>query len=146
MRNPVLLSGLAAAAIFAAAPASADPASANDDAVTAARAVIERQIDAFLDNDMAEAYSYTSAAIKAAFPQQEQFADMIRRGYQPVYQPGNYAFGRGQELAGGTVIQELLIQGLDGDDWTALYLIERQDNGTMKISGVRIAPSALPQA
>lgn len=140
MRHKVLLSILTLAAL-----AASSPAKAQDGAVTAARAVIERQIDAFLEGDMEEAYSYASPSIKAAFPEQEQFATMIRRGYLPVYRPENYAFGRGKEIADGSVIQELLIQGPEGEDWTAVYLLERQDDGTMKISGVRIVRSALPQ-
>ena len=71
---------------------------------------------------------------------------MVKRGYQPVYRPGNYAFGRSKSAAdGGGIIQEVIIQAPDGEDWTALYSLERQPDGSWKINGVQMIKAAAPQ-
>ena len=116
-----------------------------DDAASA-RGVIESQINAFLDDDAATAYSFAAPAIKQIYPDQTRFFDMVKRGYQPVYRPGNFAFGRSKAAADGSgIVQEVIIQGPDGEDWTALYSLERQPDGSFKINGVQMIKAAAPQ-
>ncbi|MDQ0320389.1 hypothetical protein QO002_002527 [Pararhizobium capsulatum DSM 1112] len=105
------------------------------------QSVIERQIGAFLDDDKAEAYSYASPQIRSKFPNEDVFFDMVRRGYAPVYRPGNFAFGR-SKIKGGTIVQEVLISAPDGKDWTALYYLEKQPDGSYKINGVQMLQQA----
>lgn len=113
----------------------------------AAQAVISSQIDAFLHDDMDKAYSFASPGIKAMFPTPSIFFDMVKRGYAPVYRPGNYAFGRFKiDPATGMEVQEVLIHAPDGTDWTALYTLQRQPDGSLKISGVHMIKSAPPSA
>ncbi|MDF1609036.1 DUF4864 domain-containing protein [Hoeflea sp. YIM 152468] len=127
----VLLAGLA--------PARAD------DAATA-RSVIENQINAFLSDDMAAAYALASPSIQRLYPDPARFFDMVKRGYQPVYRPGNFAFGRSKAAQDGSdMIQEVIIQGADGQDWTALYALERQPDGSFRINGVQMIKAAAPQ-
>lgn len=122
----------------------AEPARA-DDAATA-RAIIESQINAFLADDMVTAYSFAAPSIKRMYPDESRFFDMVKRGYQPVYRPGNFAFGRSKTAADGSgLFQEVLIEGPDGQDWTALYSLERQPDGTFKINGVQMIKAAAPQ-
>ncbi|MGJ8571027.1 MAG: DUF4864 domain-containing protein [Hoeflea sp.] len=116
-----------------------------DDAASA-RDIIESQINAFLNDDMATAYSFASPAIKQIYPDQSRFFDMVKRGYQPVYRPGNFAFGRSKSAADGSgIVQEVIIQGPGGQDWTALYSLERQPDGSFKINGVQMIKTAAPQ-
>ena len=115
-----------------------------DDAATA-RLIIERQINAFLADDMATAYSFDAPSIKRMYPDESRFFEMVRRGYQPVYRPGNFAFGRVKIAPDGSgLVQEVLIQGPDGQDWTALYSLERQPDGSFKINGVQMIKAAAP--
>jgi len=132
------------AALLLAVLAAFSPARA-DDAATA-RDIIESQINAFLSDDMAAAYSFASPSIKQLYPDQSRFFDMVKRGYQPVYRPGNFAFGRSKAAADGAgLVQEVIILGPDGQDWTALYSLERQPDGSFKINGVQMIKSAAPQ-
>jgi hypothetical protein len=127
------------ALLFSLTPARAD------DAATA-RSVIESQINAFLNDDMAAAYSFAAPSIKRMYPDQNRFFDMVKRGYQPVYRPGNFAFGRYKGAQDGSgMVQEVIIQGPDGQDWTALYSLERQPDGSFKINGVQMIKAAAPQ-
>lgn len=125
--------------------ASPQARAAGDEA--AAQNVISSQIEAFLHDDMDAAYSFASPGIKQMFPTPGIFFDMVKRGYAPVYRPGNYAFGRFKvDPATGLEVQEVLIHAPDGTDWTALYMLQRQPDGSLKISGVHMIKSAPPSA
>ncbi|UJW73734.1 DUF4864 domain-containing protein [Rhizobium sp. SL42] len=118
--------------------ASADDPTAGDPA-TQARQVITQQITAFLNNDIPAAYSFASPEIKSAFPNAERFFEMVKKSYEPVYRPGNFAFGRNQMSPDGTVaFQEVLISAPDGKDWAVFYELKRQRGGNFAINGVRM--------
>ncbi|WP_077961190.1 DUF4864 domain-containing protein [Ensifer adhaerens] len=106
-----------------------------DEPIDTARAIIQQQITAFLHDDAEAAYSFASPAIRGKFPDKAAFFDMVKRGYQPVYRPGNFAFGR-SKVVGDQVLQEVLISAPDGKDWTAVYELLKQPDGSYKINGV----------
>ena len=113
----------------------AGPAAAQSDAERAAvRSVIEQQLGAFIRDDAAAAYSFAAPGIKQMFPSEEIFMDMVRRGYQPVYRPRSHAFGASRETSQGV---EQIVDLVDaaGQEWTALYTLERQPDGSWKITG-----------
>lgn len=119
------------------------PAARADDPVRTAQSLIEQQIEAFLHDDAATAYSFAAPGIKALFPDKDTFFAMVKKSYQPVYHPGNYAFGKSRAIDNGAVVyQEVLIAGTDDKDWTAIYQITRQPDGRYKINGVQILPKA----
>lgn len=143
MTQPFRFISIVAASLLAAL-AALSPVRADNAA--SARDVIESQINAFLDDDMAAAYSFASPEIKQIYPDPSRFFDMVKRSYQPVYRPGNFAFGRSKAAADGAgIVQEVIIQGPGGEDWTALYSLERQPDGSFKINGVQMIKSAAPQ-
>ncbi len=110
------------------------------DGLSTARDIIEKQISAFLNDDIETAYSFAAAGIKAAYPDPRFFVEMVKRNYGPVYRPGNYAFGRGVlGTDGNTIAQELLITGPRGKDWRAVYVLEKQADGAFRITGVRLS-------
>lgn len=113
----------------------------SEDAVEGSRHVIEQQIEAFLKDDAAAAYAFAAPGIQARYPDKDSFFAMVKKSYQPVYKPGNYAFGRSKSVGDGSmVLHELLIEGRDGKDWKAVYKLLRQPDGTYRIGGVFIAP------
>lgn len=116
------------------------PAQAEDPLATT-RAMIEQQIKAFLHDDAEAAYAYAAPGIRALYPDKNLFFAMVKKSYEPVYHPGNYAFGRSRSIDGGAMIyHEVLISGRDGKDWTAIYQVSRQPDGNYKINGVQIVP------
>jgi len=118
-----------------------------DDAIEASRHVIEQQIKAFLADDADAAYSFAAPAIKAKFPDKAAFFAMVKKSYQPVYHPDNYAFGRSKSVDNGaTILHELMISGKDGKNWRAVYKLTRQPDGSYKIEGVAIVPDTLSKA
>lgn len=108
----------------------------------AAQDVVTRQLEAFLSGDYERAYSYASPQIKRVFPTLDRFMSMVRNGYLPVLRPGNYAFGRVEQLSDGRIVWEVLIRGPDGADYTAAYFMERQADGTWKVDGVNLREGA----
>ncbi len=117
---------------------------AKDDLATA-RGIIEQQIVAFLNDDVETAYSLAAPGVKSAFPEPKTFVEMVKRNYLPVYRPGNYAFGRAlSDTRGDTIAQELLITGPNGKNWRAVYILEKQDDGNYRITGVRLSTLKAP--
>jgi len=115
------------------------PAQAGDVEVT--RQIIDEQIQAFLKDDAETAYSFAAPGVQARFPDKDKFFEMVKKNYQPVYHPGNYAFGRSKTIGDGEMIlHEVIITGTDGKEWKALYKMVRQPDGTYRIGGVAIIP------
>jgi Domain of unknown function (DUF4864) len=105
-----------------------------------AQQTITNQLEAFKVGDDAKAYSYAAPRVTQFFPDVASFMAMVKNGYQPVYKPLNYNFGRTRELGGDQIAQELLVTGPDGKPWTALYTLVKMPNGDWLITAVQIAP------
>ncbi|HEX9906185.1 MAG TPA: DUF4864 domain-containing protein [Propylenella sp.] len=100
----------------------------------AIQSTIEQQLQAFLGDDAARAYSFAAPNIRARFPTKDIFMEMVRKGYPQVYRPRTYAFGELKEEA-GYLAQDVDIVDADGGYWTARYTLERQPDGSWKITG-----------
>ena len=111
----------------------AAPACAADD-VAAAQGVIRSQAEAFGRDDAAAAYSYAAPAIHGMFPQADIFLSMVQRSYAPVYRHRSFEFGEAQ-ATGDQVAQRVHIIDANGEAWEALYTLEREPDGSLKISG-----------
>ena len=109
------------------------PARAGDD-VAAAQSVIRSQVEAFGRNDAAAAYSYAAPAIHEMFPQADIFMYMVQHSYAPVYRHKSFEFGEAR-VANGRVAQRASIVDQDGETWEALYTLEQQPDGSLKIIG-----------
>jgi hypothetical protein len=111
----------------------ATPACAADD-VAAAQDVIRSQEQAFSRDDPAAAYSYAAPAIHDIFPDAEAFMAMVRNSYAPVWRHKSFEFGEAR-VADGKIAQRVHILDADGVPWEALYTLELQPDGSMKITG-----------
>jgi hypothetical protein len=100
----------------------------------AIRGAIESQLEAFKRDDAAGAFAQAAPSIKERFGTQERFLSMVREAYRPVYRPQSYAMGHFEET-GGVLAQSVQIQDAEGVDWTAVYTVERQPDGSWKIAG-----------
>ena len=101
------------------------------------RAIISGQIEAFRADDGARAFSFAAPGIKAIFSTPERFMRMVRKGYAPVYRPQSVEFGDvTREL--GAPTQKVHLIGPDGAAWTARYAMQKQDDGSWKISAVTL--------
>ncbi|MEE7459272.1 DUF4864 domain-containing protein [Methylorubrum populi] len=113
-------------------------ARADDAARTAARATIERQIDAFRRNDSAAAYAEAAPQVRSLFSSAETFIAMVEKGYAPVLRPRSYRFETARETAEDEIAQGLSLQDEAGLDWVALYTLQRQVDGQWRITGCHL--------
>jgi hypothetical protein len=116
-------------------------ANAGEADIKGAQATIDAQIKAFSRGDNAEAYSYAAPSIQQIFPTVDSFMSMVTGAYQPVYKPQSYDFGKAEAMGETQIVQQLLIVGPDGKDYEALYRLERQPDGSYKITGVSLKAS-----
>jgi hypothetical protein len=112
--------------------ALATPAAADD--VGAAQDVIRAQEQALSRDDAAAAYSYAAPAIRQIFPQADIFMSMVQQSYAPVYRHRSFEFGEAKS-EGGWIAQRVDIVDANGEAWQALYTLERQSDGSLKITG-----------
>jgi len=103
--------------------------------------VIQSQIDAFKRDDGAAAYAFASPLIQQKFGTAEHFMTMVRTAYPAVYRPKAVEF---RELASSDdmgVMQKVFFVGPDGAGVLAFYQMERQPDGSWKISGCFVTVS-----
>ena len=108
------------------------PAQAAD--VAAAQEVIRAQEQAFARGDAAAAYSHAAPAIRQVFPHAGIFMQMVQQGYAPVFRHQSFEFGAAK-VSDGYVAQRVQIVDEKGEAWEALYTLERQPDGSLKITG-----------
>jgi hypothetical protein len=125
MRALVLLAALLIGLAF--------PARAGDD-IAAAQSVIRSQAEAFSRDDAAAAYSYAAPAIHGLFPQADIFMSMVRDSYAPVYRHKRFEFGEAL-VSDGQIAQRVHIVDANGAPWEALYTLEQEPDGSVKILG-----------
>ena len=111
----------------------AAPARAAADVATAQN-VIRSQVEAFGRDDAATAYSFAAPSIQGVFPEPETFMSMVRGSYTPVYRHKSFEFGEAR-VSAGRIAQRVHIVDAEGVPWEALYTLELQPDGSVKISG-----------
>ncbi|HEX3348262.1 MAG TPA: DUF4864 domain-containing protein [Acetobacteraceae bacterium] len=99
--------------------------------------VITAQIDAFRRNDGDTAFGFASPNIQALFGDTQNFMRMVRRAYQPVYNPRSMHF---EELAthDSRIEQRVDLVGPDGHPAIAIYTMEHEADGSWKIDGCQL--------
>ena len=111
----------------------AAPARAADDVATA-QSIIRSQVEAFGRDDAVAAYSYAAPSIQNMFPQADIFLSMVQRSYAPVYRHKSFEFGEARAMD-GKIAQQVHIVDADGVPWEALYTLELEPDGNIRISG-----------
>jgi len=104
------------------------------DHVATAQSEIRAQEQAFGRDDAAAAYSHAAPEIKQLFPQADIFLQMVQQAYPPVYRHKSFEFGEAR-AAGGQIAQRVHIVDDNGEAWEAMYTLEQQADGSLKITG-----------
>lgn len=104
----------------------------------AIRKVIEDQISAFRRDDSSGAFAFASPVIQDRFQTPENFMAMVRTAYPQVYRPQGLDFQNLADSARGP-IQEVIVVGPDGVPVMALYVMEKQPDGSWRINGCYLA-------
>ena len=133
------LFAFAAILLFAALPASAEGPTAEESANF--QRIITGQIEAFKADDGAAAYSFAAPLLQQVFQQPETFLEMVKKGYPQVYRQKSYRFEESLADPVGRPAQKVRFIDLQGKNWIALYSMEKQADGTWRISGCYILPA-----
>lgn len=127
-------------ALLAIAVAAVRPALAQTGRNAAIEATIQRQIEAFLADDFARAFTFASPMIRDLFGTPERFGQMVRQGYPMVWRPAEVRYLDLRAVAG-----ELWQRVMIVDQAGAVHLLDYQmipsDDGAgagWAINGVQI--------
>lgn len=97
--------------------------------------IIAAQISAFRADDGPTAYSFAAPVVRNIFPTPEIFMSMVKQGYPQVYRPQAFNFTEALIDPLGRPAQKMRVVGPDGKTYEALYSMEKQPDGTWRISG-----------
>ncbi len=99
-------------------------------------AAIDSQIDAFLSDDFARAFSFASPGIQGLFGNHRRFGQMVRNGYPMVWRPAEVRYLALRE-AGGVLWQRVLVRDRSGGVHVLDYQMVQVD-GSWRINGVHV--------
>jgi Domain of unknown function (DUF4864) len=100
----------------------------------AIRSVIEQQLQAFQKDDANKAFSFASPSIQKQFGNAQNFMSMVKESYPAVYRPRSVIFEK-LNLVGGNPTQSVLLLDPGGTLMKAVYIMEKQANGSWLING-----------
>ena len=126
---------LLAISFFAQSALAEDNSTANE----TFKSIITEQLQAIARDDGVSAYAEAAPIVQQIFPSPDLFMNMVRNGYPQVYRNKQYNFGDAGTDDAGRPFQKVEILGTDGARYTAIYFMERQADGSWKISGVVMA-------
>lgn len=128
----LLLPCLLAAALAWSAPATAGEINAT----------IQKQIDAFLADDVETAFSYASPGVRQIFRTPQRFAAMVQSGYPMVWRPADVRFLDRRDHPGAGQVQRVMIRDGAGTLHLLDYLMVPGPDG-WQIAGVQILRGAV---
>jgi hypothetical protein len=105
-----------------------------------ARALVQKQLDAFAADDARKAFSFAAPGIQEMFKTPEQFLAMVRAQYPMVHRPASVIFFK-PEAEGQDLVQRLQISDANGASWMVSYLLNRQKDGSWRIGAVVVLPA-----
>jgi hypothetical protein len=111
------------------------PAAAQEDPI---QNTIRGQLDAFMANDFAKAFTYASPTIKGIFMTPENFGMMVKQGYPMVAKPGAVRMLDLREVAGG-LWQRVMITDAAGRTHLLDYQMIDTPDG-WQINAVQLLP------
>jgi hypothetical protein len=112
------------------------PALAQDEPI---RNTIQSQIDAFIADDFAKAFTFASPTIKGMFGTPENFGAMVKEGYPMVYRPAQVEMQELREVA-GNLWQRVRVVDQAGAAWYLDYMMIETPEG-WQINAVQLLPA-----
>lgn len=100
---------------------------------------IQSQIDAFLADDFATAFTFASPNIQGLFGSADRFGVMVRNGYPMVWRPEDVQFLELRDLQ-GRLWQKVMVRDQAGNLHILDYQMIETDAG-WRINGVQLLPA-----
>ncbi|HEX2531068.1 MAG TPA: DUF4864 domain-containing protein [Burkholderiaceae bacterium] len=102
--------------------------------VKSIRHVVQSQLKALAEDDAAKAFSLATRSTRAQLGSADNFLQLIKEEYSPIYRNRLAIFSEA-EIINGNTIQVVRITDRDSHVWVALYQMEREHDGSWKIDG-----------
>jgi hypothetical protein len=115
-------------------------APAQETPVPAIQTTIQNQFNAFLQDDVATAFTFASPTIKGMFGTAEQFGQMVQQGYPMVWRPADVKYLELRNVA-GNLWQRVMVTDQAGRVHMLDYQMIETPEG-WQINGVQLLPSA----
>ncbi|MFN4158102.1 MAG: DUF4864 domain-containing protein [Gemmobacter sp.] len=119
---------------------SAFPALSQSAERTGIESAIRSQIDAFLADDFATAFTFAAPNIKGMFRTPENFGAMVKNGYPMVHRPSSVRMLELREVAGG-LSQRVMVTDAEGRTHLLDYQMLQTSDG-WQINGVQLLKAA----
>ena len=103
------------------------------------RSTIERQIEAFLQDNAQKAFSLASRGIQVQFSTPQNFMTMVKTAYYPLYRPRALIFENLIVIEGFPAQTALLMDNL-GKLHRSVYLMQKQLEGDWRVHGCCLMP------
>jgi hypothetical protein len=103
------------------------------------RSIVEQQLQAFQTDDAARAFAFASPEIQQQFRSCQKFMQMVKIAYRAVYRPRSVLFENIGTVR-GIPAQSVLLLDPDGTPTRAIYLMEKQPDGSWRINGCYLVP------
>jgi hypothetical protein len=100
---------------------------------------IQAQIDAFLRDDFATAFTFASPSIRGLFGTPENFGLMVRQGYPMVWRPSDVRMMELREVA-GNLWQRVMVTDEAGQTFLLDYMMVQTADG-WQINAVQLLSS-----
>lgn len=126
-------------ALVGATPIPTTAQTTSEAATGSIESTIRGQIDAFVADDFARAFTFASPMIQGIFGTPENFGAMVRQGYPMVYRPATVRMMETREVA-GNLWQRIMVTDQSGATHMLDYQMIKVGEG-WQINGVQLLPS-----
>lgn len=107
--------------------------------------VILGQMAAFKAENGDAAFAFSAPNVREKFGSSETFMKMIRKDYEPVYNPRSVEFGA-LSISHVGPVQHVFVLDPNAVAFVALYLMERGEDGRWQIAGCILRPREAREA
>jgi hypothetical protein len=112
---------------------------------TAVQGVILAQLAAFADDDAEGAFATATPAVRDAVGTPWRFLALVRGAYPMVYRAASVTFHK-PDAEGKTVVQTVEIKDGEDKSWLGVFVLEKQQDSTWRISGCAVTENTWKSA
>ncbi len=104
-------------------------------------ATVQGQLQAFANDDAEKAFSFAAPNIRSMMVTADNFMEMVRNHYAVVYRPTDVVFLK-PKVKGNEAALGVQMTDSEGNDWIAVYTLQRQKNKAWRITGCKVAEAS----
>ncbi len=99
--------------------------------------VVSTQLNALADDDAASAFEQTTPSKRMQIGSADDFLQMIKEEYTPMYRPQGVIFSA-PEVVYGNAIQVVRLTDVNSHVWVAIFWMQQEEDSSWKIDGCNL--------